>query len=114
MGYIASSSTKTFYAYLTQEGRRIFLSEPQNFKIEFFSLHDNDVNYQITSKILNDLDYNKLRKGFMPDITGDIDDCIRSISQATRVDEKSYLKFEGIVRTPIAPPVAPPPNTNTE
>lgn len=93
MGYIADT-TKTLYAYLTQEGRRKFLFDPTNFKIHYFSLHDNDVNYQLTAYLDNNLEYNKLKSGFVPDITGDVDDCIRSIAQATIVKDESYLIYE--------------------
>jgi hypothetical protein len=80
MAFLPSSSTKTLYAYLTQKGREYVLSgNKAQFAITQFSLHDEDVNYQI-SKFLISSEYNKLPKGFVPDITGDNDDCINSIA----------------------------------
>jgi hypothetical protein len=80
MAFLPSSSTKTLYAYLTQKGREYVLSgNKAQFAITQFSLHDEDVNYQI-SKFLVSSEYNKLPKGFVPDITGDNDDCINSIA----------------------------------
>ena len=91
MGYIPSSTTQTLYAYLTQEGRHNLLFKNANaFQIKYFSLHDNDINYIIASETINS-QFNKLPKGFVPDITGDNDDCIRSIAQAHIVDANSII-----------------------
>ncbi len=85
MGFVLTSSTQTLYAYLTQKGRNNLLFEDSDkFKITYFSLHDDDVDYKITSNIIN-LDFNKLPKGFVPDVTGDDDICIRSVSEANTV-----------------------------
>lgn len=91
MGYVPSSTTQTLYAYLTQKGRYNLLFENADaFQIKYFSLHDNDVNYIIAAETINS-QFNKLPKGFVPDITGDDDDCIRSIAQASIVDENSII-----------------------
>lgn len=80
MAFIASSSTKTLYAYLTQKGREYVLTgNKAQFAITQFSLHDEDVNYEISKNLISS-QYNKLPKGFVPDITGDNDDCINSIA----------------------------------
>jgi len=106
MGYLPSSSTKTLYAYLTQKGRYNLLFEnADKFKVAYFSLHDND--YRVASKIIYS-EFNKLPKGFVPDITGDDNDCIRSIAEANIVDNNSYLIFGGEIQTPTTPP---PPGT---
>ena len=71
MGYIPSSTTQNLHAYLTQVGRyNLLFKKASDFQIKYFSLHDNDVNYIIASENIN-LDFNKLPKGFVPDITGD-------------------------------------------
>jgi hypothetical protein len=91
MGYIPSSSTQNLYAYLTQTGRyNLLFKDAMDFQVKYFTLHDNDVNYEIASQIINS-NFNKLPKGFVPDITGDNDDCIRSIAQATDVDPNSII-----------------------
>jgi len=91
MGYVPSSATQTLYAYLTQKGRYFLLfSSATESTVKYFSLHDDDINYRISSKNVNS-DYNKLPRGFVPDITGDDDDCIRSVSVAHIVDATSYL-----------------------
>jgi hypothetical protein len=91
MGYIPSSTTQNLHAYLTQVGRyNLLFKKASDFQIKYFSLHDNDVNYIIASENIN-LDFNKLPKGFVPDITGDDDDCIRSVAQAHIVDANSII-----------------------
>lgn len=91
MGYVPSSTTQTLYAYLTQKGRYNLLFENADaFQVKYFSLHDNDINYIIASETINS-QFNKLPKGFVPDITGDNDDCIRSIAQAHIVDANSII-----------------------
>jgi len=91
MGYLPSSSTQTLYAYLTQKGRYYLLfSSATESTVKYFSLHDDDINYRVSSKNVGS-DYNKLPRGFVPDITGDDDDCIRSVSSAYIVDEMNYL-----------------------
>ena len=91
MGYVPSSTTQNLYAYLTQKGRYNLLFENADaFQVKYFSLHDNDVDYTVASEMINS-QYNKLPKGFVPDITGDDDDCIRSIAQAYIVDANSII-----------------------
>ena len=91
MGYVPSSTTQNLYAYLTQKGRYNLLFENADaFQVAYFSLHDNDINYNIASEVINS-QFNKPPKGFVPDITGDNDDCIRSIAQAYIVDSNSII-----------------------
>jgi hypothetical protein len=86
MAFLPSASTKTLYAYLTQKGREYVLSGDQlQFRVTQFSLHDDDVNYNISKVLVND-EYNKLPKGFVPDITGDDDDCVSSIAAGIYVN----------------------------
>jgi hypothetical protein len=93
MGYLPSSSTHTVYAYLTQKGRyNLLFSSATASTVSYFSLHDDDINYRVTSKKINS-DYNKLTRGFVPDITGDDDDCIKSVSQAYILGDSDYLVY---------------------
>jgi hypothetical protein len=92
MGFIPSSSTQTLSAYLTQQGRRYILSGTKaDFTVTQFSLHDSDVNYNVAANIVS-LNYNNLPNGFVPDITGDIDECIKSIAAGVSPNSDSYLK----------------------
>jgi hypothetical protein len=85
MGFVTSSSTIQLYAYLTQYAReRILNGDITEFQAKYFSLHDEDVNYLISKYTIgqdssgNTL-YNVLKTGFVPDITGDPDSCIKSM-----------------------------------
>jgi len=122
MGYIPSSATQTLYAYLTQEGRfNLLFSSATASTVKYFSLHDNDVNYIIASEIINS-QFNKLPKGFVPDITGDNDDCIRSVAQGHIVDANSIINpgavfvrpvFVGFTQSRNPLPIAANPDLNT-
>jgi hypothetical protein len=96
MGYIPSATTKTLYAYLTQIGRKkLLFSSATESQVKYFSLHDDDINYRISSYNNNSI-YNTLKKGFIPDVTGDDDDCIKSVAQAYKVpDNTNYLVWGG-------------------
>ena len=120
MGFTPSSSTQSVNAYLTQSGRKKLLySSASESQITFFSLHDNDVNYLISSKVDNiTLTYNILKNGFIPDLTGDNDICIKSVAQAYDVNKNSYLIYGGdlvvlsantgtTTTTPPPPPIGP-------
>jgi hypothetical protein len=85
MGYLPSSSTIQLHAYLTHYAReRIFNGTIEEFQVKYFSLHDNDVNYKISKNTIgvdssgNTL-YNTLKTGFIPDVTGDPDFCVKSM-----------------------------------
>lgn len=100
MGFIVSSSTVQLYAYFTEYAReRIFNGDVIDFQIKNFSLHDEDINYQISKQIIgvdssgNTL-YNTPKSGFIPDITGDNDVCIKS-NKGMVVFGKNMLKGEG-------------------
>ena len=111
MGYTPSSSTQTLYAYLTQKGRiNLLFSSATDSQVKYFTLHDDDINYSISSLNSNT---NKLPKGFVPDITGDNDDCIRSVAQAHFVDESNYLIWGGTLAPPPTPTPTPPTPTPT-
>lgn len=91
MGFIPSASTTTLTAYLTQKGREYILrGNKTDFNIKFFSLHDSDINYFISSDFV-DGDYNIPQSGFVPDITGDDDTCIKSIAQGIVINANSVI-----------------------
>jgi hypothetical protein len=96
MGFVTSSSTIQLYAYFTQYAReRILNGDEKDYKIIYFSLHDDDINYQIAkNEIGTDITggtiYNLVSSGFIPDITGDIDNCVKSLAKGVEIRE-SYL-----------------------
>jgi hypothetical protein len=95
MGFIPSSTTQTLSAYLTEQGRKYILTGLKtDFTIKYFSLHDSDINYVIASNIVSS-NYNNLPNGFVPDITGDISECIKSIAKGVSPNENSYLFVTG-------------------
>jgi hypothetical protein len=102
MGFIKSSTTIQLYAYFTEYAReRIFNGDVIDFQIKNFSLHDEDINYKISKESIgvdssgNTL-YNTPKSGFIPDITGDNDVCIKS-NKSTIILGKNMLT----VSTPV-------------
>lgn len=80
MGYVPSTPTITLQAYLTQKGREYLINgTDEQVNIAYFGLSDIDVNYFISSNIINSDENNTLPSGFVPDISGDHLDCVRSI-----------------------------------
>jgi hypothetical protein len=100
MGFIPQINTKTLYAYLTPKGREYILEgDKQDFQIAYFTLHDDDVNYFVSSNISagTTSKYLTLPSGFVPDITGDADTCIKSIAEGTNVNLMSSLSGSTII-----------------
>lgn len=100
MGFIPQINTKTLYAYLTPKGREYILEgDKQDFQIAYFTLHDDDVNYFISSNISagTTSKYLTLPSGFVPDITGDIDTCIKSIAEGTNINPMTSLSGSSII-----------------
>jgi hypothetical protein len=100
MGFVPSSSTIQLYAYFTEYAReKIFNGDIIDFKVTEFSLHDDDVNYLITSNS-NGTTNQPLTSGFLPDITGDIDSCIKS-NKTSIVFGRNMLTGTTQVSTPV-------------
>jgi hypothetical protein len=98
MGFIPQVNTKTLYAYLTPLGRQYILDgNKEDFQVAYFSLHDDDVNYFISSNISSGTAYYTLQSGFVPDITGDADTCIKSIAKGTGINNLSTLSGSTII-----------------
>jgi len=82
MGYIHSGTT--LVAYLTQTGRELLLKgDNSNFKIKYFALGDSDVNYSVEDK---------LEAGFIPDLSGNNNSCVKSLSK--NIDIKNKIRKE--------------------
>ena len=105
MGFVPSSSTVQLYAYFTQYARdRVINGTKEDVQARYFSLHDDDVNYLVTSN--SDGTTNQpLTSGFVPDITGDNDTCVKSISKS-----RSLI---GNMLTGTTQIVVPPPITTS-
>jgi hypothetical protein len=102
MGFIPQINTKTLYAYLTPKGREYILDgNKEDFQIAYFTLHDDDVNYFVSANISagTTSKYLTLPSGFVPDITGDADTCIKSIAQGTNIDTMSSLSGSSITES---------------
>lgn len=101
MGFIPQIATKTLYAYLTPLGRQYILDgDKADFQVEYFTLHDDDVNYFISSNMsAGTSSYYTLPSGFVPDITGDADTCIKSIAEGTNINIMSSLSGSTIIDT---------------
>mgnify|MGYP000400253113 CR=1 FL=1 len=81
MGYIASSTTLTFKAYLTQKGRELYFNGgDEEILTNYFTLGDSDTNYLISSN-----SNNTIKSGFVPNITGTDDICINTISNGVTI-----------------------------
>ena len=97
MGFIPQINTKTLYAYLTPKGREYIVDgDKQDFQIAYFTLHDDDVNYFVSSNISAGTTYYTLPSGFVPDITGDADTCIKSIAEGTNINTMSSLSGSSV------------------
>lgn len=80
MGFISSGSTSySVTGYLTQRGRELILSNKSDFKFIYFALGDSDTNYNIKMD---------LERGYVPDIAGVTDDCIKSLAQNINIKNK--------------------------
>ena len=98
MGFIQQSDKKKIYAYLTQYARQQILDGNEaDITVKYFSLHDNDVNYNISANIVNN-SYNTLPSGFIPDITGDNQGCLFSIANGINL---GVIPEPPIVQPPI-------------
>jgi hypothetical protein len=85
MGFVTKNNNVTLNAYYTQKGRIFYINGQEVDKVvKYFSLGDSDTNYIISSDTGN-----ILTSGFISDVTGDVDDCLKSVSDG--VDLKSLL-----------------------
>lgn len=88
MGYIASSTTLTFKAYLTQKGRELYFNGgDEEILTNYFTLGDSDANYFVSSN------NNIVKSGFVPNITGTDDICINTISNGVTIKYSIKLGY---------------------
>jgi hypothetical protein len=109
MGFIPSASTIQLSAYFTQKARsKIADYKPEEFVVSYFTLHDDDVNYLLSDNVIGqDITggtlYNTLPTGFIPDVTGDIDSCIKSVANGIELN-KNFITGSGMTVV-VEPPV---------
>lgn len=87
MGFITKKTSDIqVNAYYTQKGRSLFASGTDSDKIiTYFSFGDNDINYN--------LDINTATANIqVPDLTGDVDDCLKSITEEEIINPVFYQK----------------------
>lgn len=84
MGYVSSASTVEIDIHLSSDGRLKFLTSGYTI-FKYFGLGDSDKNY------LSDIN---LTTGFVPDITGDHLNCIKSVHEAANI--KHYIAKDEI------------------
>jgi hypothetical protein len=83
MGYICSSSTYTVTAYLTNLGKQLYFNgEDSDIIASYFTLGDSDTNYIIASN------NNPITTGFIPNVTGIVDQCINSVALGSDITYK--------------------------
>jgi len=80
MGYIPNTD-RTLTGYLTQKGREYLVAgDKDGFAIKFFALGDPDADYMAASQPGEGTLYNMLGAGFIPDLSGDDNGAIKSLS----------------------------------
>ena len=87
MAYVPSATTVTLEGYLTQTGRALYYSGADNdIQPAYFTLGDSDVNYLVASNAQQGTDIpNTPRNGFIPRLTGDLENCITHIAQGVQI-----------------------------
>lgn len=91
MGFISKKTSEILVnAYYTQKGRSLFASGTDADKIiTYFSFGDGDINYS--------LDINTATSNILvPDLTGDVDDCLKSISEDNITNPVFYKKPDNV------------------
>lgn len=90
MGFINKSNKIVLNAFYTQKGRTYYLNgTDQEKKPLYFSLGDSDTNYIIGSNSENVLD-----SGFVPDLSGNYDDCLKGVADG--VDLKYHINYSSL------------------
>ena len=89
MSWTKTASTITLTAYLTNKGRKFLVSGVKNdIDITKFILGDSDTNYNLTSQTTPI----PLTSGNIPDLSGDNNGCVRSISDDVDINHKIRIK----------------------
>lgn len=82
MGYIPENNKTDLVAFLTQKGRTYYLNGSDlDRKVKYFSLGDSDTNYNISAN-----DENYLFSGFIPDLSGNYDNCLKTVSEGVKLE----------------------------
>ena len=109
MGFVSKNNNVTLNAYYTQKGRIFYINGQEVDKVvKYFSLGDSDTNYIISSDTGN-----ILTSGFISDVTGDVDDCLKSVSDGVELKSLLY-KTKTIETVEALPDTDVPINSNFE
>ena len=94
MGYITSGATVYIDCFLTQKGKELFfIGEDEDIIVKYFSLGDSDTNYIITNNLnITTQDDNILTGGFIPSISGNYDECAKSIAGGIKLKSEIPVK----------------------
>jgi hypothetical protein len=88
MGFIPENNKTILTAFLTQKGRTYYISGTESDrKVVYFSLGDSDTNYLISAN-----DENYLYSGFIPDLTGNYENCIKTITDGVELESLIFSK----------------------
>ncbi len=91
MGFVPQSGKIILHAYFTQLGReKLIKGTAEESKITHFGVGDSDTIYSISVNINNDDLKNILTSGFIPDLTGDQTECIKSVADG--IAQKYFVK----------------------
>lgn len=94
MGFVSETDKAELTAFYTQIGRKFILEGTESDKkVVYFSLSDSDTNYTVSvNERINTDEKNSLDNGFVPDLTGNYDSCIQTVSDGT--DSKSFVFYK--------------------
>ena len=82
MGFVSGDNEIYLVGYLTQLGRKKFISNQFGINpIVQFTLSDTDINYGIANNLNSNQEFNIPDSGFIPNLTGNIDFCFPVISK---------------------------------
>ncbi len=90
MGFVTNSDKITLNAFYTQKGRAFYLNgTDSDKKIKYFALGDSDTNYRTSSTpVENEIYNNTLESGFVPDLSGNYDSCLKTVADGV---ENTFL-----------------------
>lgn len=94
MGFVSESNSAELTAFYTQIGRKYILDGSESDKkVVYFSLSDSDTNYTVASNDrVNTSEKNYLDNGLVPDLSGNYDSCIKTVTDGT--DTKSLIFYK--------------------
>ncbi len=101
MGFVSESNSILLTAFYTQKGRAYYLNgQDKDKRILYFSLGDSDTNYITASNTnISTDEANVLDSGFVPDLSGNYSDCIKTVADGTPTSSFLIYQPTGITNT---------------